>query len=94
MWPLAVAIEVGRCLVLLADVNPGQVEKLPLLMAFWRVSFTGLKHTWWRNWIRSELFDAWTMLCIEALGSVCSCGECGGGCGHMLSRSMVHGPVE
>ena len=94
MCPLAVSMELGRCLVMLADVNPGQVAKLPLLMAFWRVSFTGLKQAWWRNWIRSELFDAWTVLYIEALGSVCSCGECGGGCGCMLFRSMVQRPVE
>ena len=42
MCPFAVARVLGRCLVMLEDVNPGQVAKLPLLMAFSRVWWTGL----------------------------------------------------
>ena len=52
-WPLAVSMDVGRCLYNSLDVRPGQVVKYPVSMALHQVSTTGLKQALCRNCTRA-----------------------------------------
>ena len=93
MCPFAVAGACGRCFVMLAEVNPGQVAKLPLWMACFRVWCTGLWQDWCKNWIRSDVFDAWTMLWMAwGVRMVPDLMCCGGGVTNWF-KSIVQRPA-
>ena len=55
MWPLAVAVDGGRCLWTASVVRPGYDEKLWLLMALIHVDGGGLNAHRWRNCISLAL---------------------------------------
>ena len=48
MWPLDMAIDLGRCLRTRLDVSPGHVVKRLVLMALIHVEGTGLNEYLWR----------------------------------------------
>ena len=61
----------GRCFLTRSDVNPGQEEKLPALMAASKVEGTGLKQDAWRNdtsscfvCVANALFATWSVECV------------------------------
>lgn len=60
-WPLLVAIDLGRCLVMRCCDRLGHESKCPCLMARRRVDGLGLKAQAWRNLARSDLVLAWRM---------------------------------
>ena len=49
MWPLAVAMELARCLRTSVEVRPGQVVKNPESIALIQVLGTGEKAALWRK---------------------------------------------
>ena len=46
MWPFAVGMEGGRCLLTRLVVKPGKVVRNPLMIALVHVVVTGLQHAW------------------------------------------------
>ena len=54
MWPLIVAVLIGRCFSINCAVNPGHVLKNPFLIACWKVDLTSEKAT--RMKVRCKIF--------------------------------------
>ena len=83
-WPFAVARDFCRCLVTLAEVNPGQVEKWLALIACIQVLVVGQKHALWKNVISSPLvLVSMTTLAVWA-----------GGVGSSFGSVVYHKPGD
>ena len=55
-WPFEVSMVGLICFLIASEVNPGQVAKNPVSMAFVQVESTGFHMVWWENVVISFFF--------------------------------------
>ena len=88
-WPLAVAIDFGKCLRTMAEVRPGHVQKNPLSIAAHHVVTVGLNAAACRKVISSRfvcMLYALFAVCVLLVCRVCIVVDCG-------VIGMSHNPV-